>query len=202
MIVLLTMLFFTNSLDEFKNISRIWTDFKTKDTLYIAIFFIIGAIYYICNIRNILWRPFLKKVQNNIKNKLLNPFKENLTSDQIKELKKDRKLMHIFYNFVDSDTSLTEKAKRVRFNGLIWTSTIDLAIISILGSIFFFMKLIFIKSNYDLIVALLLLLLSIISFVLIILTTKRHISLSNVQLDFICHIYKHQLNQKINESLQ
>lgn len=198
MIFLSGILFFTNDL---KDISSIFADFKASDTIYIVIFIVLGVLYYIFRIRNILWEPFHKRVQNNIKNRLLNPFRRNYTSNQINELKKDRKLMNVFYHFIDNDSSLSEKAKRVRFNGLIWTSTIDLTIISFFGSIIFFIKAIFIKTNYNINVAFILFVLSVFSLVLIFLTTKIHLSLSNDQLDIICQLYRNQLGQKINELL-
>ena len=201
MIFLLAMLFFTNDLNELKNISRIFTDFKAKDTLFIVLFVVLGILYYIFKIRNILWGPFYKRIVNNIKDRLLDPFRGNLNSTQITELKRNRKLMNIFYHFIDNDPSLQEKAKRVRFNGLIWSSTIDLTIISFLGSLIFLIKFIFIKTNYNINVALILFCISVFSLVLIFLTTNKHLSLSNDQLGVICQLYKNQLNQKINELL-
>jgi hypothetical protein len=110
--------------------------------------------------------------------------------------------MHIFYHFVDNDRSLSEKANRVRFNGLIWTSTVDLTIIAAFGSLIFWVKLIIERTSYDLWMAVILLVLSLFSFGLIQLTTKRHISLSNEQLDIICDLYRPELKEKMYELLK
>lgn len=190
---------------DFHELIKLTTDFsnfQSKDTIWMLIFIVIGVIYYILNIRDLLWNPYHKRVQNNIKDTLISPFKQQLSKQQIDYLKDGRKLMNVFYHFIDNDKSLAQKANRVRFNGLIWTSTIDLTIIATIGSLAFWFKLIFETSSYNLWMAIILLIIALISFGLIQLTTKRHILLSNEQLEIICQLHKENLQGKINELLQ
>jgi len=201
MLFLFFMLFLTNDFNEIGNISSLFRDFELKDTFYICVFLIVGAIYYIFKIRNILWKPFYRRVQDNIKNKLLNPVINKLSVAQKEKLKEKKKLIHIFYHFVDLDASLKEKAKRIRFNGLIWSSCVDLSTISFMTAIAFLIKFIFIETNYSIIISILLILLAAIALIFVVILTNRHISLSNEQLDMICQIYRRQLEDKIFEQL-
>jgi len=201
MLFLFFMLLLTNDFNEIGNISKFFRDFELKDTFYISIFLVVGAIYYIFKIRNILWKPFYRRVQNNIKNQLLNPVINKLSVAQKEKLKEKKKLINIFYYFVDLDASLKEKAKRIRFNGLIWSSCVDLSTISFMTSIAFLIKFIFIGTNYSIIISTLLILLAAIALIFVVILTNRHISLSNEQLDMICQIYRRRLEEKIFEQL-
>jgi len=178
------------------------SDFQLDDLANIVVVVVFGVLYYILNIRNLLWNPYYNRVQDNIKNTLIRPFAQQLDSQQENYLKEGRRLMHIFYHFIDYDKSLSEKAKGVRFNGLIWTSTVDLTIISAIGSLIFWVELAIETNSYNLWMAIILLVMSLVSFGLIQLTTRRHISLSNEQLEFICQSYTKELQEKIDELLQ
>lgn len=202
LIVILLLIVIQDNLHELIEFTKAFSNLQLKDTIFVAVFIGIGAIYYIINIRDLLWNPYHKRVQNNIKNTLISPFMQQFNKQQIDYLKDGRKLMNVFYHFIDTDNSLTQKANRVRFNGLIWTSTIDLTIIATIGSLAFWSKLIFEISSYNLWMAIILLIIALISFGLIQLTTKRHISLSNEQLEIICQLHKEKLQEKINELLQ
>jgi len=198
-LILLLLLFAIQ--ESFSGLTKTFTNFQPKDTIYTILVLAFGGLYYILKIRNILWNPYLNRVKNNIKDTLLSPFKQQLDKKQEDYLRDGRKLMIIFYHFIDNDNSLLEKAKRVRFNGLIWTSTIDLTIIAAFGSLLFWAKFIIEKNSYNLWGALICLALALVSFGLIQLTTKHHISLSNEQLEIICQSYKQQLKDKLYELL-
>ena len=188
--------------ESFSELTITFTNFQLKDTIYTILVIAFGGLYYILHIRNLLWNPYLNRVQNNIKDTLLNPYKQQLNKQQENYLRDGRKLMHIFYHFIDNDNSLLEKAKRVRFNGLIWTSTIDLTIIAACGSLLFWVKFIIETNSYNLWMALMLLILALVSFGLIQLTTKHHLSLSNEQLEIICQSYRPKLEKEVYELLQ
>jgi len=203
LILILIVLIVQHSFAELAEFGKSFLSLQLKDSVFIIICLVIGAVYYIFNIRNLLYNPYLKRVQNNIKDTLISPFKIGLKKRQIDYLKEGRKLMHVFYYFVDNDKSLTEKANRVRFNGLIWTDTIDVTIIACAGSILFCSKLLIMEcSPYNFSMALILLVIALTSFGLMQLTTKKHISLSDEQLEVICQSHKAELHQKINELLQ
>jgi len=179
-----------------------FSDFQFDDMIITVIVVVFGVLYYILGIRNVLWNPYYKRVQNNIKNTLIKPFSQQLDSQQEKYLRAGRRLIIIFYHFIDNDKSLSEKAKGVRFNGLIWTSTVDLTIISAIGSLVFWVKLAIETNSYNLWMALILLITSLVSLGLVQLATRRHISLSDEQLEFICQLHKQELKGKIYELLQ
>lgn len=201
LIVIVFILVIQESFDELVQFATAFSNLQLKDTLFIAVFIIIGAIYYIFNIRDLLWNPYHKRVQNNIKETLINSFQEELNKQQRDNLKEGRKLMNVFYYFIDNDNSLAQKANRVRFNGLMWTSTIDLTIITAIGSLVFWIKFIIERSSYNLWMAVILLIVALMSFGLIQLTTRKHLSLSNEQLEIICQLHKEKLHEKINELL-
>jgi hypothetical protein len=190
-----------NNLSSLLQLTKSFAEFQFSNTPYMLIVIIFGALYYILNIRDLLWNPYHERIKNNIKDTLIGPFKD-FNQKQISFLKEGRRLMYVFYYFVDNDNSLIQKAKRVRFNGLMWTSTIDLTIMATIGSFMFWFKVILERSSYDLIMAVGLLLVALISFGLIEVATRRHISLSNEQLEIICELHKEELQKRINELLQ
>ncbi len=145
----------------------------------------------------LLWKRFNDKVVDNINNRLLEPFSSEITYGKAKELRDKNIIKNIFYFFVDNTESLKEKAKLVRLNGLIWTSFMDLSIISFFGSFVFFAKWLIGRNDYNSYVGIILLLLSILSYLMIILLTSKHLSLSNEQLDYITSIDVTSLREKI-----
>lgn len=201
LVFIIFILAIQESFDELVELTKTFSNLQLKDGIYIAIFIVLGAIYYIFNIRDLLWNPYHKRVQNNIKETLINSFQEELNKQQRDNLKEGRKLMNVFYYFIDNDNSLAQKANRVRFNGLMWTSTIDLTIITAIGSLVFWFKIIIERSSYNLWMAVILLIVALMSFGLIQLTTRKHLSLSNEQLEIICQLHKEKLHEKINELL-
>ena len=197
--LLLLLLFITS-----ESISELIPSFfklQPEDWQYLVVIIAGGALYYILKVRNLVWNPFRKKIDDNIKVTLINPYAQTLGNEDIEHLIEGRKLMHIFYHFIDNDKSLSEKANRVRFNGLLWTSSIDLTITSAFGSLLFWIKLFILGSSYNLLMAIYLLAIALISYISIHLLTKKHIDLSNEQLEMICQLYKAPLQAKLDELL-
>ena len=202
LIVVLFLIFMTDNRHELIEFTKVFSNFQLQDTIFVAVFLSIGAIYYILHIRNLLWNPYFKRVQNNIKNTLISPLGQEVNEEQKNYLKDGNKLMIVFYYFIDNDNSLAEKANRVRFNGLIWTSTIDLTIIAAFGSLILWGKLAFENTSYNIWMGIILFIIALISLGLIQLTTRHHISLSNEQLESICQAYETELKEKIYGLLQ
>jgi hypothetical protein len=164
--------------------------------------FIIGTLFSNLKIRSLRNKATHLEINENIKSKLL---EIGLVTKQdpvkIYKVKQSKELMNIFYSIIDNDESLKEKGKLVRDNGLYWTSTADLAIIS---CFFCWIYLIFILVfGTSLILVASGLLIGIIGFVsgefLHPLAVKNHILLGNDQLDYIKTIHKKELQQKISE---
>lgn len=200
-IMLYILLGLTKTKDELMNISQLFESFKWSDLLYIALFFILGALYYALNARWFVWKHYNKIVQDNIKDTILNECTLNLSAKQWYNLKKENALMIIFYNFIDNDKSLTDQANDVRFNGLIWSTFFDITILSAsAGFIYSFLFLVTTRSHYIYI--------SVASFWLFFfalafssILTYRHLAKSNQQLEVIKQKYKGDINIKINEAI-
>lgn len=194
LLLILIKLFFIDGFSRVFTISKKFlSDFEIGCYFYLIPIYILGGLYYTFNIRWLLWKPFNDKVVQNIYNKLLAPF--NIDSSSID---KD-KLKGIFYGFVDNDNSLKEKAKRIRLNGLIWTSCMDGTVISFFGCLIFFIKYYFVRNTYNKDCGLILLFVSIFCFCLIFVLTKIQISLSNEQLNYITKNKKSELDKKIKD---
>ncbi len=147
----------------------------------------LGALYRIFKIRRpALWRS-LRRIDGNIKDRLLTPcLSDTVVSAAAAKLLSGRTLMDVFYKFVDRDPTLREKAKRVRFNGLLWTSVADVATIGALGAIAYLITFAFTDYFHHVALALALGLIALVAYFLLMpLVTRHHIALSNEQLDFI-----------------
>src|SRR3954449_8716769 len=97
---------------------------------------VLGAVYEIVNARRFAWRKPLDKVNTNIKDRLLAACPETpVRGDE--RLRAGRTLMTLFYGFFKDDARLEERAKSVRFNGLIWTSIVDLSTVALVSSIIY-----------------------------------------------------------------
>ena len=160
-----------------------------------------GVIYYALGVRWFVWKPFNFQVQENIKNKILNDSNLTLTSSQWFKIKKDRALMNIFYSFVDNDESLKEKAKSVRMNGLVWSSFIDLSVLSCLSALLHSGIYIFTSKLHHIYLAWILFLICFISLVFVFLLTCKHIKLSNEQLEVILQRNKEKINSEIQKAV-
>lgn len=200
-IILFVLPGLTNSKEELFEIDKIFQTLKWTDAFYLALVVILGVIYYSLNMRWIVWKPLNTQVQNNIKDKLLNVCSLKLTASQWYEIKNGRALMTIFYHFVDNDESLKEKAKGVRFNGLVWSSFIDLSILSFLGAIAYSILSIFTTKTHFVYISLILFFICFISLAFSWLMTFRHKSMSNEQLEVIIQTQKSQIDTKITKAL-
>ena len=110
--------------------------------------------------------------------------------------------MNVFYKIIDNDESLREKSNNVRLNGLIWTSTMDIVIISVAGAVVSWIMYFIQGYGYNNTQALILIIVAIISIGFVEIATRKHISLSNEQLDMICQAHKDELKEGIDECLQ
>jgi len=192
---------FTNSKEELFTFYKIFKTLEWNDSIYLILVFFFGVIYYTLNVRWLVWQPFNAQIQENIKDKILNISNLKISSSQWFDLKKGRALMNIFYSFVDNDESLKQKSKVVMFNGLIWSSFIDLSILSCLAALSYSILSFFISKSHYIILADLLFCLSFLSLICTSLLTRRHKTLSNEQLDIIVQTKKNEVEQKIKEAI-
>ena len=101
--------------------------------VYLVVVMPLGGLYYISRIRLHFLRPSLSRIQSNIKDRLLNLAGQDvLVKKHAVALRNGDAVMHVFYGVVDHDSSLSEKAKSIYLNGLIWSTTADAAFFSML----------------------------------------------------------------------
>lgn len=169
---------------------------------YFVVVFVIGVLVYVINPRMWIMKKPLKRVVDNIKDKLLAPFSmDTKILESTDNLRDGDKLTNIFYFFVDNEKSLEERAKEVYLNGLIWSTLADLTIISPVAILVYLIAYIFTHNNHFLVlvgIAILVLLLSVVSLPAIV---NRHIRLSNYQLSYITENLKTELHNKIMDLL-
>jgi hypothetical protein len=160
---------------------------ESLDFAYVTVFSLLaGAVYYQINLRLAI-RPSLYFIQRNILNRLIAIYGKAVTPSQRSFLEKDRKFMQVFYRLTDNDESLKKKTNNVYFNGIFWTSSIDLFVLCV--TFWLAYKWAFPLVTDAALFSDLFLSLAILSIVLHVLSVKRHISLSNDQLGYI-EIYK------------
>lgn len=200
-IFILILFGLTNSKEELFTFYKIFKTLEWNDSIYLIPVFLFGTMYYTLDVRWHVWQLFNTQIQENIKDKILNISKLTLLSSQWFNLKKDKALMNIFYSFVDNDESLKQKSKVVMFNGLIWSSFIDLSILSCLAALSYSILSIFTSKSHYIILADLLFCLSFLSLICTSLLTRRHKTLSNEQLDIIAQTKKNEVEQKIKEAI-
>ena len=191
----------TNSKEELFTFYKIFETFDWNYFLYLIPVLLLGTMYYLLGIRWYVWQFFVTQIQENIKDRLLNISKSKLLASQWFRIKKDRTLMNIFYSFVDNDESLKEKSKSVMFNGLIWSSFIDLSILSCLAALLYLIFSILPSKSHYIILADLLFCLCFLSIICTSLLTRRHKMLSNEQLDIIAQSKKNEVESKIKEAI-
>lgn len=165
-----------------------FSDFKIEEySVPFLIAVVVGTFYYLFEVRNIVTGYSHKRIDLNIKNNIIKLYPGNLTDEQLQFLFQKNRLKDIFYKIVDNDESLKTKAKNVYFNGLIWTSTADYFIISLVFAVAFLVTIPFDpnKKNELLIGAFLTVSSGFIFLGLHVLSVLRHIQLSNEQIEYI-----------------
>jgi len=190
----------------FEHLFSIPESFKTNSKflylLYFILAIIVGTIYHILKIRHFLWDNYLPLIQQNIRERLLKISGNELNFENLEVFKSWKNIKDVFYYHVDNDPSLQDKANSVRFNGLIWTTIMDIAIISFMVSMILFSAGLW-SSNTDIIIeAYIPLTVCIICLFLIGPVTKSYIEESNKQLNYMELHLKKEITTKINEILQ
>ncbi len=161
---------------------------ESLDFAYVTVFSLLaGAIYYQIDLQYLIIQPSRYFIHKNILNRLIAIYGKTVGSSQKTFLEKNEKYRHVFYHLNDSDESLKRKTNNVYFNGIFWTSSADLLVLSIIFWAFY--KWAFPQVTDSALFSDLFLSLAMLSLVLHLLSVRRHIKLSNDQLGFI-EIYK------------
>jgi hypothetical protein len=182
-----------------------FSGFEFKEyTIPSVIALIIGVFYEMFEVRYLVTNYSHKKIDLNIKNHICRLFTQPLNDIQRQFIFKKNRLKSIFYHVVDNDESLKQKSKNIYFNGIIWTSTADLSIISIFISVLVLISMAFFEGSIKsdlLIFGLTTIMIGLISLGLHSLAFLKHIKLSNEQIDFIETHHINLVNTKMTETL-
>ncbi|WP_342655943.1 hypothetical protein NM528_15905 [Shewanella algae] len=163
---------------------------------------VIGSFFGTLKVRKLRNEKTHKEINDNIKSRLLEEgLKENRTEEEKDKVKNSKKLMHVFYYLIDNEESLKEKSKLVRDNGLIWTSTADVAILGCFFSWLYFILILIFGVNGLLVSAGLLIgTIGLISgAILHPRTVREHIRLGNEQIEFILTNHREDLQSRVTE---
>ncbi len=166
----------------------------------LAIFF--GALYKLSNLRWVFFQKPIENIRGNIKAHFQKKFiSEPEILSKICALENDKPIMNIFFDFIDNDNSLSEKAKNVRFNGIFLSSIADIMILALIfGPIYLIAYIYYNHSIYLVWTSIALTILFILCLVHFLpKTTKDHIDLSNEQLDLITRKYTTELRDELDK---
>jgi hypothetical protein len=173
-----------------------------QNILFAVLIPFFGVIYHVSRLRFIIWKPHLLKVDKNLKNQLLEPFKTNVTPQGRERILKGNTLIQMFYDIVDSTESLSDKSKGVRFNGIIWTSVADIVVLGILCYLAFFAFDLFYNRLHYRYFGFTSLGLSGLCYLILPSITRAHIGRSNDQVEALLVNHKNKLRQKIKDYLE
>lgn len=148
---------------------------------------VLGALYYVVNLRSVFFRKPIRKIVDNIYVRLLAPFANDVAlGAYYDQLRSDPRVKQVFYRFIDAEPDLREKANNVRMNGLVLSSLADAAIIGLMFCPVYVIFYIWKSTRYYLLLAIgALMAFIIIKLFLLPLATRRHIQYSNEQIDSI-----------------
>jgi hypothetical protein len=166
---------------------------------YLCVVITLGAVYYIFNLRKHMFASTLVAIDSNIRDRMLFPFAgDPAIAASLEKMRSPKAMLDIFYSFVDKDESLKEKAKEVYFNGLVLSSTVDLMVVSAFFSLVYAAFYLVSKTPQHLCFAFICTLIHMVATWLFRpLLTKRHIELSNTQLDSILLRHKQELHTEL-----
>jgi|SRR6266700_5319826 len=154
----------------------------------------IGTLYYVLSLHRYFMEFPLEQIHNGIKDALLAPFtNHSVIGPASPQLREGRTILNIFYQFVDNDNSLTERAKSVYLNGLVLSSLADLRAITVLLLPVYLGAWMFTKNGdfgWYLLAAIVL---NVVAIPLIRIATAKHIELGAEQTEFIAQLHLSEL---------
>jgi hypothetical protein len=172
---------------------------KSIDYNYVVLLAIVlGAIYYQLNISHLITKLSHHIINKNIFNKLMKYYGE-LSSEKKKIIWNEKFYRNIFYKITDNDETLKRKVELVYFNGIFWTSSADLCLISLIYW-FIYKYNVFSLDNINEF-STLFLYIALLALFLHIITIIKHFRLSNNQLEFIEKHKIKELKKSVDEVL-
>lgn len=163
--------------------------------------YIIGDLYNAFSLRELVLRPSQQRVDDKIKNALLDACSDmEGIREREEELRKGDTLTQVFYWLVDNDQSLKERAQRLYASGLIWTGLADVIVLGVLAAFgYFILSLILRDPSYHVVALVCLLVALITSRFAFPLAVERHVRLADDQLDHIRVHEREALCERLRE---
>lgn len=161
-----------------------------------CIILLIGIIYYVFSIRDILWKPLMKKIWDCIINGLLSIAELEDVSVNSKE--RDRVRKTVFYYFIDKDDTLKEKSKLIKFNGAILSCLVD-AILILFVYIVIVVVVAIVKKNLMFNSLMIPVILFVFCIPSVFIVQNKHLKLVNDQIDFIKTNYSKECAKKMSQ---
>lgn len=152
---------------------------------------VVAALYYLTPLRDWANRKHFNLISENIRRSLV----EIGGGDIGSPLSKWSKLRRLFYRIIDSDASLTIKAKQAYFNGFIWTTIADIKVISLAFATYALLYGLIISSQGSLFGSVLFLFVATICWAIGYVVTQKHKAISDEQLKIIRQFHRHTVSQ-------
>lgn len=162
----------------------IGTAIVINDYFIVVFALLFGAIYYQFNIQRIITKTSHNLIVRNIFTRIIKMRSKEDDVEVLWAIKKNRgKIMREFYKIIDNEESLKKKQLNIYFNGIFWSSSADLFLISLVYFALYISKILNVDNIGNL--PYVFLILSIFSLLLHFISIKKHINLSNEQLSHI-----------------
>jgi hypothetical protein len=180
-----------------------WNGLNIRTELVISIVAtVLGGFYHVFDVRWPFLRKSLGRIHNHIKDQLLAPFEDDETIAHVwEELREGRTLLHILYRFIDNDESLTQKAKRVYFNGLLLSTAADAMAVSVMSTVMsLLLYVVSGRAHYGALTIVFAVMYVFSSRIILPRVTKTHIELVTDQLEFILLHYRPELHTRLERA--
>jgi hypothetical protein len=162
--------------------------------------FVLGAVYYILDLRRFFFAPSIEDINTRLNRSLLDPFANHpVIGPAMPRLRAGRKILNVFYNLVDNDKSLSERATHVYLNGLLLSSLADVRSVTIILLPFYLGSLLFSKQPIFWLYFFGAIALNIVCIPLVKLVTQKHIELGKEQTDYILELRRSDLERLLLE---
>jgi hypothetical protein len=160
--------------------------------------YVLGSVYNLLTLRAVFNGRSHARINANIKQRLLLLRTAPLTAQRREELLTNSELMDVFYVLIDSNATLRERAALVRDNGLKWSSIADAVVLGVAFSSLYLA--LYITTDYKLFGYWCIgsLVLALIGALLHPVAERRHVELSNSQLDFVANHLRADAERRLN----
>ncbi|WP_371055313.1 hypothetical protein [Rhodosalinus sp. K401] len=155
--------------------------------------FVVGVIYYVTPLRDRSNRKYFERVSENIRQGLYRIYgRDDINPEDWARVRV------VFFQLIDSDESLREKAKIAYFNGAIWTTVADVRIISWIYAVISLVLFVLLGNTGALLAFISFSAISLVTYPISNELTKKHMEIGDEQLTLIESTHKIRLVKKLD----